>query len=73
MTSDKSLATIILYALPLHHQCKSIRTIDSLCKNTKDDIFKLYTPAWGTLFLFKIGVAMDVNFNKQALKQIPLN
>lgn len=25
-----------------------------------------------TFFLFKIGVAMDVNFNKQALKQIPL-
>jgi len=73
LTSDRSLATVILYTLPLHLQYKSIRTIDSLCKNTKDDIFKLYTPTWRILFLFKIGVEMDVNFNKQALKQIPLN
>jgi hypothetical protein len=73
MTSDRALATAILYTLPLHQQYKSMRTIDSLCKNTIDGIFKLYTPTWRTLFLFKIGVAMDVNFNKQALKQIPLN
>jgi hypothetical protein len=51
----------------------SNRTNDGICKHTKDGIFKLYTPTWRTLFLFKIGVAMDVNFNKQALKQIPLN
>ena len=73
MTSARSLTTIVLYTFPLHQQYKGIKTTDSLCNNTTDGIFKLYTPRWRTLFLFKIGVAMDVNFNKQALKQIPLN